>query len=63
METDKSREQEVVEAIKKSAKDGRMACAEVMSISDKYNYPRNKMADLLTKNQIKIKECQLGCFK
>lgn len=63
MEIDKSREQEVIEAAKKLAKDGKMSCAEVMSVADKHNYPRNKMADLLTENKIKIKNCQLGCFK
>ena len=63
MEIEKTKEQEFIEAVKKLAQDGKMSCAIAMAIADKHNYPRDKMANLLTENKIKLKNCQLGCFK
>ncbi len=53
-----------VEAIKDFAKknDNKITCSDAWSLADKFLVKRSDMADLLTKLNIKIIKCQLGCF-
>lgn len=55
----KEYEKEILEA----AEEGKISCKEVMKLAARLGVPKGKMAELLDQYQVKIKECQLGCFK
>jgi len=57
--SDKEYEKEILEA----AEDGKITCKEAMKLAARLGVPTGQIADLLDQYKIKIKECQLGCFK
>jgi LAO/AO transport system kinase len=57
--SDNDLEKKILEA----AEGGKITCKEAMKLAAKLKVPTKNMADLLNKYNVKIKECQLGCFK
>lgn len=57
--SDKEYEEEILAA----AEGGKITCKAAMKLAARLKVPNGKMADLLDKYKVKIKECQLGCFK
>ena len=55
------------EKIKKALQEAgiaeRITCPQVFAIAEKTKISRIAVGDYCTKNRIKIRECQLGCFK
>ena len=55
------------ESIKKALQEAgisdRITCPEAFAIAEKAKVSRNAVGAYLTKNKIKIHNCQLGCFK
>jgi hypothetical protein len=41
----------------------KISCTDALAIADKCKVSRGTMGEYLTKNKIKIRGCQLGCFK
>jgi len=56
-------DKEVEKKIREAAVGGKIACKEAMKLAVKLGVPIQNMADLLDQYKVKIKECQLGCFK
>ena len=57
------KEEEYEQEIRAIAEGGRITCKEAMKLAARLGVPTREMADLLDKYQVKIMECQLGCFK
>jgi hypothetical protein len=55
------------EKIKKALQDAGIAdmitCPQAFDIAEKAKVSRSAVGEYLTKNRIKIRSCQLGCFK
>ncbi|MGA1874723.1 MAG: hypothetical protein ACMUIA_03860 [bacterium] len=62
MQRDEKKKQELIKAVKETATDGKISCAEATRLADQYQFPRREMGNLLDDLKIKIKSCQLGCF-
>lgn len=56
-------EKEYEKEIHNAAEGGKITCKGAMKLATRLGVPRKDMADLLSKYKVKIKECQLGCFK
>jgi LAO/AO transport system kinase len=56
-------DKELEKKIREAAVGGKIACKEAMKLAVKLGVPTKNMADLLNQYKVKIKECQLGCFK
>ena len=56
-------DKELEKKIREAADGGKIACKEAMKLAVKLGVPTQNMADLLDQYKVKIKECQLGCFK
>jgi hypothetical protein len=41
----------------------KISCPEALAIAEKCKVSRGVMGEYLTRNKIKIRGCQLGCFK
>lgn len=41
----------------------KITCPQAFAIAEKAKVTRNAVGDYCTRNRIKIRECQLGCFK
>ncbi|MCK9630673.1 MAG: hypothetical protein M0R30_03440 [Methanoregula sp.] len=41
----------------------KITCPQAFSIAEKAKVSRSVVGEYCTKNKIKIRECQLGCFK
>lgn len=54
---------EVIEAIKQRAQDGRIPCAVCFQIAEKYAVPKRELGKLLNELGIKVVQCQMGLFK
>lgn len=48
--------------IKAAAPEGKISCAAAMRLAEELVISRQDMGKLLNELQIKIKQCQLGCF-
>lgn len=53
----------VEEALAARAKDGRIACREALKLADELGVPPIRIGEAANTLKIKIKGCQLGCFK
>ncbi len=53
----------VIEKLKNSAKNGRIACLQALKIAKETGMPPKRIGLLLNKLKIKIVSCQLGCFR
>jgi hypothetical protein len=40
-----------------------ITCEQALAVADKAKVPRGAVGDYCTRNRIKIRGCQLGCFK
>lgn len=53
----------VQEALKSRAKDGRIACQQAFKLADELGVPPFRIGEAANVVKVKIKGCQLGCFK
>jgi hypothetical protein len=51
------------EVILKKAKDGKLPCAICFKIAEDFGISKREMGKILNEIEIKISQCQLGCFK
>ncbi len=51
------------QAIRETAVDGRISCKQALDIAEKLGVSPSKVGQALNDLKIKIKGCQLGCFK
>jgi hypothetical protein len=54
---------QVIEAIKKKAKEDRIPCAVCFQISEEYGIPKRELGAILNEIGIKVIQCQLGLFE
>ncbi len=54
---------EVLEAVKKAAVDGRITCPRARKLAEELGVPPRVVGDACNALNIKIKACELGCFK
>lgn len=54
--------EELLTKIKAAAPEGRISCAAAMRLAEELVISRQQLGKLLNELQIKIKQCQLGCF-
>jgi len=57
------KEEDYEKEIRAVAEEGKITCKGTMKLAARLGVPTRDMADLLDKYKVKIKECQLGCFK
>ena len=55
-------DQRLKELIKEKSKDGRISCSSCYEISEKHSYSLKKVGEMADEMDIKIVNCQLGCF-
>jgi hypothetical protein len=48
--------------LRKIAKDGRINCAQAQQFASTHNIPLNKMRQFMDVMELKVQNCQLGCF-
>lgn len=53
---------DIADAIRARAANGRIACSDVWEIADRYKYPRLGIANIIEALELKVTPCQLGCF-
>jgi hypothetical protein len=53
---------EVLEAVKKAAKEGRISCTAARKLAEELKVPVRAIGDAANELSIKIKSCELGCF-
>ncbi len=51
------------EAVLKNAKAGKIPCAVCFKIADDFEMPKKELTKILNEMNIKISQCQLGCFE
>jgi len=51
------------EAILKKSKDGKLPCAVCFKIAEDFGISKKKMGEILNEINIRVTQCQLGCFK
>jgi hypothetical protein len=51
------------DAIKEKTKDGKVPCAMCFKIAEDFGIPKREMGKILNEMEIKISQCQLGCFE
>jgi hypothetical protein len=52
----------IKEQFRQASKDGKITCAQALGLAKELGIPANSVADILTEMDIKIINCQLGCF-
>lgn len=64
------RKEQLVDAVLKSAQSGRqpdgrkqLNCAEAFALAEKYEANIAEIGRICNQNNVKIRKCQLGCFK
>jgi hypothetical protein len=50
------------EVVKKKAKDGKLPCAVCFNIAEEFGISKREMGEILNEMNVKISQCQLGCF-
>lgn len=53
---------EIEEVIKAEAKEGKLKCSSAFEIAKKYNISKADVGEIADKLDIRIINCQLGCF-
>ncbi len=56
-------EQKVQEAFEKEGITNEIRCEQAFSISERYTIPKMEIARYCNKHKVKIRSCQLGCFR
>jgi len=51
------------ETIFKKSKDGKLPCAVCFKIAEDFGISKKKMGEILNEINIRVTQCQLGCFK
>ncbi len=59
---EQAKNEELKEKILAAAQNGRLACSEAFAIAAQLNCPRAEVGKMCNELEIKIAECQLGCF-
>jgi hypothetical protein len=53
----------IAQAFKSAGIEKSITCPEAFSLAGKFNFPKKDIAAYCNANGIKIRGCQLGCFK
>jgi hypothetical protein len=53
----------IEEVIQKKSKDGKLSCAACFKIAEDFVISKKKMGEILNEINIRVTQCQLGCFK
>ncbi|MDP8225721.1 MAG: hypothetical protein P9L99_20340 [Candidatus Lernaella stagnicola] len=56
-------EQEIIAKLKEKSVDGNIVCAVALALADELGVSPRVIGDLATRGKIRIRACQLGCFK
>jgi hypothetical protein len=56
-------EEKIRKALAEAGITEKITCPEAFGIAEKAKVSRSAVGEYCTKNRIKIRECQLGCFK
>ncbi len=56
-------EQKIIEKLKEKAVDGNIACKVALTLAAELDVSPRVIGDLATQEKIRIRVCQLGCFK
>ncbi|MGE5576803.1 MAG: hypothetical protein ACM3TT_06345 [Syntrophothermus sp.] len=59
----KNNQDKAEEALKRRASGGQIACREALALADELDVAPRVVGDAANKLGIKIRACQLGCFK
>jgi len=54
---------QIIEAVKERATEGRLHCAVCFQIAEEYGIPKRELGAILNELGIKVIQCQLGLFK
>jgi hypothetical protein len=54
--------QEVLDAVRQAAKDGRLTCTEARKLASDFKVAPGIVGQAADELKIKIKSCELGCF-
>lgn len=49
--------------ISQRAINGKISCAECFRIADDFGFPKKELTKIINEMNIKISQCQLGCFE
>lgn len=55
--------EELYQEILKRAQDGKIACRQCFEVAQECNASLKVIGDVCNENEIRIRACQLGCFK
>lgn len=55
--------EELREAIKSQAVEGRVSCKAMLELAEKTETPSRQISEICNELEIKVSACQLGCFK
>jgi hypothetical protein len=56
-------EEKIRKALQEAGITEKITCPEAFGIAEKAKVSRGAVGEYCTKNRIKIRDCQLGCFK
>jgi hypothetical protein len=56
-------DEKIRKALEEAGISEKISCPEAFAIAEKAKVSRGALGEYLTKNKIKIRGCQLGCFK
>ncbi|HZD42509.1 MAG TPA: hypothetical protein VE134_00485 [Methanomicrobiales archaeon] len=56
-------EDKIKRAFKESGIESQITCEQAWEISKKYNIPKADIGEYCNRNKVKIRGCQLGCFR
>ncbi len=56
-------DEKIKKALEEAGIGEKITCPQAFAIAEKAKVPRKAVGEYCTKNRIKIRECQLGCFK
>ena len=54
--------EQIMEAVKKTAQDGKITCTQARRLAEEFNVPPKVIGEAADSQKIKIKACELGCF-
>jgi len=55
--------EKIEKAIKEKSKDGKIPCAICFKIAEDFGISKREMGQILNEINIRISQCQLGCFE
>ncbi len=56
-------DEKIKKAIQEAVIEEKITCPQAFAIAEKAKVSRSAVGEYCTKNRIKIRSCQLGCFK